>query len=130
MKLLNYNIENADISLSNDELLTIYNSLNEVCNGMHIYEFETRIGVSKEEAYNLMKIIRKLIENMDQLVPGEALKIATELEDKLLLCPNCADFWESTSMDSIVTCPHCNKACFNPRSRNAALLKKSDTEKN
>lgn len=44
----------AFVVVSHDELLTISNALNEVCNGLEIPEFATRIGVMREEALQLL----------------------------------------------------------------------------
>ncbi len=44
------------ILLSEDELRTINNALNEVCNGVHIDEadFQTRLGVNRDEALAIL----------------------------------------------------------------------------
>ncbi|MBS0655627.1 MAG: hypothetical protein JSR46_07615 [Verrucomicrobia bacterium] len=55
MKLLKNNSKSTEILLSIDELLTIHQSLNEICNGIDVFEFQTRIGVSREEVVELMK---------------------------------------------------------------------------
>lgn len=43
----------TELSLDNNELLIFYSALNEVCNGISVPEFETRIGASKEAAFTL-----------------------------------------------------------------------------
>jgi hypothetical protein len=40
--------------LTKDELIIVNNCLNEVCNGRDLFEFETRIGASKEEAHQIL----------------------------------------------------------------------------
>jgi len=40
--------------LTKDELITIGNCLNEVCHGIDLFEFETRIGASKEETRRIL----------------------------------------------------------------------------
>jgi hypothetical protein len=40
--------------LTKDELIMIGNCLNEVCHGIDLFEFETRIGASKEEACRVL----------------------------------------------------------------------------
>ena len=50
------------IDLTRDELLIINNALNEVCNGVHLEgEFDTRMGVSIEEARELLKKVNALL---------------------------------------------------------------------
>ena len=52
-----------DSQLSRDELVLASNALNEVCNGVHIpdWELQTRLGVTKEEARKLMAKIAKIV---------------------------------------------------------------------
>ncbi len=45
------------IDLSPDELSTIGNCLNEVANGIEIFEFQTRIGVERDEVQKLLDLI-------------------------------------------------------------------------
>ncbi len=72
MELLENSLTSADIRLSIDELLTIHQSLNEVCNGIDLFEFQTRIGVSREEVLHLMKIISQIIKKIDEKMPKES----------------------------------------------------------
>lgn len=57
MKLHSFNGDKFVIEISEDELLLINNSINEVCNGIHIddWDFETRLGVSKQRGRELLK---------------------------------------------------------------------------
>ena len=45
------------IELSEEELGTIGNCLNEVCNGIEVFEFQTRIGVTREAVQELLRMI-------------------------------------------------------------------------
>lgn len=67
MKLMNSDSKSAELALTLDELLTLHQSLNEVCNGIEIFEFETRMGVSEKEASSLMNAIREVIFKMRNL---------------------------------------------------------------
>jgi hypothetical protein len=51
-----------EIVMSRDELILINNALNEVCNGIDIREFSTRLGASRSEAEELLDAIGKLID--------------------------------------------------------------------
>ena len=53
----------AHVQLSRDEWVLINNALNEVCNGVHIsdWEFQTRLGATKEEARKLLAKIRNVL---------------------------------------------------------------------
>jgi hypothetical protein len=54
------------VLLNSDELLTICNALNEVCNGLDIPEFAIRMGVMREEALDLLKTARVIYEKIAQ----------------------------------------------------------------
>lgn len=45
-----------------DELETIHQALNEVCNGLTIVDFEARLGVPREDAERLMRQLRESVE--------------------------------------------------------------------
>ena len=51
------------IALSREELILINNALNEVCNGVDIpdWEFQTRLGRSREEVRDLLAKIADLL---------------------------------------------------------------------
>ena len=51
MKLKSRTADEITLSLSQDELRSIANALNEVCNGVHIagFEFAMRLGVDRAE---------------------------------------------------------------------------------
>jgi hypothetical protein len=55
----------ALVELTRDDLLTINNALNEVCNGIHLEgEFDTRMGCSVEEARGLLAEVNQLIKSL------------------------------------------------------------------
>lgn len=66
MQLLTNDAKSADVRIAIDDLLTIHQSLNEVCHGIDVFEFQTRVGVSKEEVLLLMKSIREIINNVEE----------------------------------------------------------------
>ncbi len=43
------------IELKKDELGIICNALNEICNGIDVFEFETRIGAAFDEVKDLLE---------------------------------------------------------------------------
>lgn len=45
------------MEVNKDELLIISSALNEIINGIDLFEFETRIGASKEEVTLLLEKI-------------------------------------------------------------------------
>lgn len=49
------------LSVSTDELLVLHNCLNEICNGIEVFEFQTRVGADREYVNNLKSIIANLL---------------------------------------------------------------------
>jgi hypothetical protein len=54
------------VVLSPDDLLTVCNALNEVCNGLDVPEFAIRMGVTQEEALHLLKAANAIYEKVVQ----------------------------------------------------------------
>ena len=54
----------TELSLDNNELLIFYSALNEVCNGISVPEFETRIGASKETAFTLLNDLGRILDKV------------------------------------------------------------------
>lgn len=54
----------SEIEISKDELLILHAALNEVCNGIEVFEFETRIGASPERVAVLMGELGELLDRM------------------------------------------------------------------
>jgi hypothetical protein len=68
MKIKNFDQGTATVELTWDEIGTLNNALNEVCNGVHLEgEFHTRMGCSVEEARVLLAVINKLGTTMKEL---------------------------------------------------------------
>lgn len=65
MQLIKGNLKVATVDLNKEELLIIQQCLNEVCNGINLFEFEARIGASREEVSKLMKEFRQIISKTD-----------------------------------------------------------------
>ena len=51
----------AELRLTRDELLIINNALNEICHGIDVPEFATRIGAEPAEAKRLLAEIGALL---------------------------------------------------------------------
>src|SRR2546423_739685 len=58
--------EHVALHTTRAEMMLISNALNEVCNGVHIddFEFQTRLGVSREEARRLLRQIHERLREM------------------------------------------------------------------
>ena len=54
------------LEASKDELLTLSNALNEVCNGIHIddAEFSTRLGATRAEVRRLLRSVHGALEGI------------------------------------------------------------------
>ncbi|WP_207005769.1 hypothetical protein [Trinickia mobilis] len=57
--------KNAEIELGYDELLILNAALNEVCNGIDAFEFETRVGASIAQVEVLMKGIQAVLDKIE-----------------------------------------------------------------
>lgn len=49
---------------SRDELLILNAALNEVCNGIDVFEFETRIGADRARVAELLSLLGRLLDNV------------------------------------------------------------------
>ncbi|MDF7669603.1 hypothetical protein PT276_10175 [Orbaceae bacterium ESL0721] len=66
MKIIDIIDKHANISLSYEELLMLNAIFNEVCNGIDVFEFETRIGATKEEVSYLLRQIGNILDKMEK----------------------------------------------------------------
>jgi len=64
MKLVRQDTSGATIALTDQELTIINNALNEICNGIDVPEFATRIGADREEAEQLLEQIHGVVSAM------------------------------------------------------------------
>lgn len=65
MKVERVEAKEAIIRFSPDELLLLNNALNEVCNGLDIDEFSTRMGAELEDVEKLLQQIGEAIDTMN-----------------------------------------------------------------
>lgn len=67
MDMINSSRDLANISLNRDELLVLNAALNEICNGIDVFEFESRIGADREFVTGLLQGLGSLLDSMDHL---------------------------------------------------------------
>jgi len=65
MKILERLDEHVMLECSKDELLIIHSALNEICNGIDLFEFETRVGAGRDVVQNLLKEVGRLLDMLD-----------------------------------------------------------------
>lgn len=65
MEVIDATAERSRISMSKDELLIVNAALNEVCNGIDLYEFETRMGAERNRVAELLKEFGALLDRME-----------------------------------------------------------------
>ena len=65
MKIISTTTEYPEIKFDREELLIINAALNEICNGIDLFEFETRIGADRERVVTLLKDVGSLLDVMD-----------------------------------------------------------------
>jgi hypothetical protein len=56
------------VKFDREELLIIGAALNEICNGIELFEFETRIGADRERVAALLKKIGSLLDGWETLI--------------------------------------------------------------
>jgi hypothetical protein len=66
VELIHSDQDKAIVEVSMQELLILNNALNEVCNGIDVPEFETRMGISLQEVDQLLGSIRLMLEKLEQ----------------------------------------------------------------
>ncbi|MDY0924197.1 MULTISPECIES: hypothetical protein [unclassified Leclercia] len=54
----------AQLTIDENELLILNSALNEICNGISVPEFETRIGASKEDVCALLNDVSHILDKM------------------------------------------------------------------
>ena len=63
---LNRIADDAEIEVSHEELLVLNAALNEVCNGIDMFEFETGIGAPREKVERLMAEIQAALDQFEK----------------------------------------------------------------
>ncbi|POZ50385.1 hypothetical protein [Methylovulum psychrotolerans] len=64
MEIIEIGREKSLVSLSRAELLIVNAALNEICNGIAVFEFETRIGADRNYVATLLKEFHLLLDEM------------------------------------------------------------------
>lgn len=59
------------LELSRDELGVLSNALNEVCNGIEVWEFEKRVGVKMEDARFILESLTSIYKKANPTVFGD-----------------------------------------------------------
>lgn len=67
MRLCEVTDEGAQVAFTDSELVILQNALNEVCNGIDIPEFATRLGAGREEALRLLDEIHSTTKDKSNL---------------------------------------------------------------
>jgi len=64
MRKIEARADGAVLALSSDEIYVLSNALNEICNGVDIPEFDTRIGATKIAVRGLLEEFVRVIEEI------------------------------------------------------------------
>ncbi len=65
MDVITIKNDQVSLDLSADEMLLLSNSLNEICNGIKVREFEIRIG-DKDQARTLLRAMSSSFDKMQE----------------------------------------------------------------
>ena len=74
MDVIDSSRDRVNIFMSRDELLVLNAALNEICNGLDVFEFETRIGASRDFVNGLLREICSVLDEMDAFENNGALQ--------------------------------------------------------
>lgn len=67
MNAIKISSDKITLELSRDELGAFANALNEVCNGIEVPEFGTRMGIQLEEANAILESLALIYKKLDTL---------------------------------------------------------------
>ena len=67
MNALQISQEKITIEISKDELGVLSNALNEVCNGIEVWEFDTRMGIKIEGARSILDSLTSIYKKADSI---------------------------------------------------------------
>lgn len=65
MEVISTTAERSQVQMDRDELLIVNAALNEICNGIAVSEFETRIGADRSRVAALLGEVGALLDEMD-----------------------------------------------------------------
>lgn len=68
MEAIEITAKYTKVILKREELLIINSALNEIFNGIEIFEFDSRIGADRNQAAALLKEVVLLLDEMDRRV--------------------------------------------------------------
>lgn len=63
MHVIQMRDEKLSIEISQEELLILNAAMNEICNGIDVFEFETRIGADRDRVALLLNEIRGCVDS-------------------------------------------------------------------
>jgi hypothetical protein len=66
MNAIKINKDKIVLELSKDELGVLSNALNEVCNGIEVWEFDTRMGIKIENARIILESLTSIYKKANQ----------------------------------------------------------------
>jgi len=64
MQVIKLSVDQLNVGVSRDELLIINSAINEVCNGIDLFEFEARMGAEREKVVKLLGEVGAAIDRM------------------------------------------------------------------
>jgi hypothetical protein len=65
MRITKTGCDHFSLTTTGDELMILNNVLNEVCNGIEVDEFSTRIGVPVEVVRELLAVVHETLDKAD-----------------------------------------------------------------
>jgi hypothetical protein len=63
MKIIEYDGKNLTCEISHEDILILMAGMREICYGVDIHAFETRIGYSRDRVGELVKQLRSILDD-------------------------------------------------------------------
>lgn len=83
MKTIQISTTKITVELTKEELGVITNALNEVCNGIDVWEFDTRMGIDIKEARSFLELLTSTYKRANRTqCDSEASSPETEDSDR------------------------------------------------
>ncbi|MGE3556360.1 MAG: hypothetical protein AB7M93_26020 [Candidatus Obscuribacterales bacterium] len=102
-----------------DEFRAEVNLLEMICDGIKDGSISRWKGDFNEDLNHsviaLETMVRQLLDGYLKTSDPGVLDNAIEADSTWLMCPNCNEAWESTSLNAMVICPGCGGVLHNPR---------------
>lgn len=65
VEVLDLDAKEANIRVTREELYILNSSLNEICNGIELFEFQARVGSKRADVVELLAKVGRVLDDME-----------------------------------------------------------------